>query len=379
MLAGSALVVVGSLWPWYDRQNPDLAPIPIESDKTLILMAGVLVALCAMLLMHDRRRFGPLSILGGGAAVAALILLLRVSLDVQTYFPKAIDLTAVLDWWYWGAMLGGFLAIYGSWTAYREKLPDPGSPEDVAAHLPVKQKARRWAGKNWLVAPAVIYAIIITQGPFLLTIWYSLQKWNLLRPENSRFNGLQNYADLLFGTLSDSFRTALVNTVVLTTAAVLLSLLLGLLFAELVNSRFPGRGIVRTMLITPFLVMPVVAALGWKNMMLNPVFGVVDWVITSLGGPRIDWFTDYPMQSIIVIVVWRWAPFMMIIMLAGMQALSDEVREAGRVDGASGAPGVPVHRPAAPQAVHAAVRAVRRDLHLRGVRQHRDDHPGRTR
>jgi sorbitol/mannitol transport system permease protein len=123
---------------------------------------------------------------------------------------------------------------------------------------------------------------------------------------------------------------------VLTGAAVLLSLLLGLLFAELVNSRFPGRGIVRTMLITPFLVMPVVAALGWKNMMLNPVFGVVDWVITSLGGPRIDWFTDYPMLSIIVIVVWRWAPFMMIIMLAGMQALSDEVREAGRVDGASG-------------------------------------------
>ena len=123
---------------------------------------------------------------------------------------------------------------------------------------------------------------------------------------------------------------------VLTTAAVVLSLVLGLLFAELVNARFRGRGIVRTMLITPFLVMPVVGALGWKNMMLHPVFGVVDWVITSLGGPRVDWFTNYPMEAIIAIVVWRWAPFMMIIMLAGMQALSDEVREAGRVDGASG-------------------------------------------
>lgn len=336
MLVGGILVIAGSLWPWYDRLNPDLTPIPIETDKTLILMAGLLLALCSVLLMHDRRRFGPLSILGGGAAVASMILLLRVALDVQTYFPKPIDLTAVLDWWYWGAMLGAFVGVAGAWSAFHEKPLEPGSPEEAHAALPAKQRAGLWAKKNWLIAPAVIYAIIITQGPFIVTIWYSLQKWNLLRPENSRFNGLQNYADLLVGTLSSDFRNALINTIVLTAAAVLLSLLLGLLFAELVNSRFPGRGIVRTMLITPFLVMPVVAALGWKNMMLNPVFGVVDWVITSLGGPRIDWFTDYPMLSIIVIVVWRWAPFMMIIMLAGMQALSDEVREAGRVDGASG-------------------------------------------
>jgi sorbitol/mannitol transport system permease protein len=82
--------------------------------------------------------------------------------------------------------------------------------------------------------------------------------------------------------------------------------------------------------------MPVVGALGWKNMLLSPIFGVLDWLITSLGGPRIDWFSQFPLASIIVIVIWRWAPFMMLILLAGMQALSDEVREAGRVDGANG-------------------------------------------
>ncbi len=205
----------------------------------------------------------------------------------------------------------------------------------AAAPVPARGSPRRirgWLSRNSLILPAVIYAIIVTQAPFLLTIWFSLQKWNLLRPENSRFYGLQNYLDLF---QTDDFLNALINTVVLTTSAVVLSLLIGLFFAELVNHRFPGRGIVRTLLITPFLVMPVVGALGWKNMMLNPVFGVVDWIITSLGGPRIDWFADVPLASIITIVVWRWAPFMMLILLAGMQALSDEVREASRVDGAS--------------------------------------------
>jgi sorbitol/mannitol transport system permease protein len=190
-----------------------------------------------------------------------------------------------------------------------------------------------WVRHNGLIAPALLYLVIVTQAPFLLTIWFSLQKWNLLRPENSGFAGIQNYLDLL---RTDEFITALINTVVLTSSAVVLSLLIGLAFAELVNHRFPGRGIVRTLLITPFLVMPVVGALGWKNMMLNPVFGVIDWLIVSLGGPRIDWFAQFPLVSIIMIVVWRWAPFMMLILLAGMQALSDEVREAARVDGASG-------------------------------------------
>lgn len=194
-------------------------------------------------------------------------------------------------------------------------------------------RIRASLGSNWMIAPAIIYLIVVTQAPFLLTIWYSLQKWNLLRPENSKFAGLQNYVDLF---QTDSFLTALVNTVLLTVSTVLISLFIGLLFAELVNHSFPGRGIVRTLLITPFLVMPVVGALGWKNFMLSPVFGVVDWLMTGLGLPRVDWFASYPLASIIGILIWRWAPFMMLIILAGMQALSDEIREAGRVDGASG-------------------------------------------
>ena len=330
MVAGGVLIAIGTLMPWVDRLNSDLAVLPVEADKTAILLAGIVAAVSGFLFQVQRPRFALMSVVGGGAGAVALILLIRVTFDVQSHFEKAIDLTGVLNWWYWAALLGAFAATISAFRAYREHSVSAASEEPM---LPTKQRARAWMNKNYLVAPAVIYALVITQLPFLVTIWYSLQKWNLLRPENSRFNGLQNYVDLF---KTDQFISALMNTVVLTTAAVVLSLLLGLLFAELVNSRFRGRGIVRTILITPFLVMPVVGALGWKNMMLNPVFGVVDWVITSLGGPRVDWFTNYPLEAIIAIVVWRWAPFMMIIMLAGMQALSDEVREAGRVDGATG-------------------------------------------
>jgi len=187
-----------------------------------------------------------------------------------------------------------------------------------------------------LVMPALIFAILVTQAPFILTIWYSLQRWNLNRPERRAFVGIDNYVYLL--TQDASTRAAVANTVVFVVGAVVASMALGLLYAELVNRRFPGRGIVRTLLITPFLIMPAAAALTWKNQMLNPNYGVVDWVIDVIfpGNPGPSWLEGLPMVSVIAVVVWRWAPFMMLILLAGMQSISEEVREAARVDGATG-------------------------------------------
>jgi sorbitol/mannitol transport system permease protein len=193
---------------------------------------------------------------------------------------------------------------------------------------------------RWLVAPALIYAIVVTQGPFILALWDSTFRWNLMRPDRKRYVGLQNYKDLITSLWNSAdpyaFRAAIVNSVIFTVSAVVLSLLLGLFYAELVNHRFPGRNIVRTMLITPFLVMPVAGALGWKNLMMDPDFGVIDWVFSTLhlgNGPV--WLAHYPRESIIIMLVWRWAPFMMLILLAGMQSIDEEVREAARVDGAT--------------------------------------------
>ena len=197
-----------------------------------------------------------------------------------------------------------------------------------------REDQRSWRSRG-LIWPALIYAIVVTQVPFLLTIWYGLQRWNLNRPEQREFVWFQNYVTLL--TRDPAFREALVTTLIFVVAAVLVSLLLGLLFAELLNHKFPGRGIVRTMLITPFLIMPAVAALTWKNQMLNPNFGVVDWLLRTLlpGDISPNWLGEYPQASVILVYIWRWAPFMMLILLAGMQSISEEVREAARVDGAT--------------------------------------------
>jgi len=198
----------------------------------------------------------------------------------------------------------------------------------------------RWLGRQpigrLLILPALIYAIVVTQAPFILTIWYSLQRYNLQRPDQRGFAGLDNYRFII--QRDAAFREAIFNTVFFVVAVVLLSLLLGLLYAELINHRFFGRGIVRTMLITPFLVMPAAAALTWKNIMLHPVFGIVGWLMRTIlpGDPSPNFLGVYPAGSVIAVMVWRWAPFMMLIILAGMQAISEEVREAARVDGATG-------------------------------------------
>jgi sorbitol/mannitol transport system permease protein len=203
-------------------------------------------------------------------------------------------------------------------------------PQAVAGSRLTDQQIGRW-----LVMPALIFAIVVTQAPFLLTLWYSLQRWNLNRPERRGFVGLENYQFLL--TRDSAFLGVVANTVVFVVCAVLASLLLGLLYAELVNHKFPGRGIVRTMLITPFLIMPAAAALTWKSQIMNPNYGVLDWAINTVlpGNLGPSWLEHYPMLSIIAVVVWRWAPFMMLILLAGMQSISEEVREAARVDGAT--------------------------------------------
>jgi sorbitol/mannitol transport system permease protein len=206
----------------------------------------------------------------------------------------------------------------------------------TTAHGAVQTRRYGTVGR-WLVAPALLYAIVVTQLPFIYTLYYSTFRYNLLRPERRAYIGLENYRRTLFD--DPKFRDALVNTLIFTIGAVVLSLLLGLFYAELVNHRFPGRGIVRTMLITPFLVMPVAGALGWKNLMMDPDFGVIDWLLRAVQ-PGSDpwtpvWLAKYPRQAIVIMLVWRWAPFMMLILLAGMQSIDEEVREAARVDGAS--------------------------------------------
>jgi sorbitol/mannitol transport system permease protein len=161
---------------------------------------------------------------------------------------------------------------------------------------------------------------------------YSFFSWNLLRPGSREFAFLQNYGDVLGDSAT---RKALLVTVLLTAGAVIASVLLGLACALLVDRKYLGRGICRTLLIAPFLVMPAAAALLWKTTMLHPVFGMVNWVLGSLGVGDVDWASKFPLLTIIAVETWHWAPFMMLILLGGLQSQDRSVLEAARVDGAT--------------------------------------------
>jgi sorbitol/mannitol transport system permease protein len=198
---------------------------------------------------------------------------------------------------------------------------------------PVKPLTRgeRWQRRGPLL-PALIFAVILTQLPFIFTLFYSTQQYNLLRPEGRKFIGLSNYGKVFTDEL---FRNAVWNTVRLTVSVVFLCMILGTALAVLLDKKFIGRSIVRTLLITPFLVMPTAAALLWKTSLLNPVYGLVNWALSPFGVGQVDWLSEYPMLSVIIVTTWLWTPFFMLIILAGLQSQSPEILEAAKVDGAT--------------------------------------------
>ncbi|TCP56922.1 carbohydrate ABC transporter membrane protein 1 (CUT1 family) [Tamaricihabitans halophyticus] len=191
---------------------------------------------------------------------------------------------------------------------------------------PPKPRSTGWRRRLPLL-PALFFVILVTQIPFLVTVFYSFQSWNLVRPGSQHFVGLQNYVDVF---ADSQFRGAMLNTVVLTVVCVFVSLLLGLGLALLLDRQFLGRGVVRTLLITPFLILPAAGALLWKTSMFHPNYGLVNFVF----GGNTDWLSAFPLASVMTQVVWQWTPFMMLLILAGLQGQSKEVLEAAQVDGA---------------------------------------------
>ncbi|MGW6903352.1 carbohydrate ABC transporter permease [Streptomyces sp. NPDC054940] len=187
--------------------------------------------------------------------------------------------------------------------------------------------------------PALVFTIVVTQLPFVATLVISTFQWNILKPGERHFVGLSNFK---FVFTDERLRTAVLNTVVLTASVVLISVILGLGLAMLLDRRFIGRGLARTLLIAPFLVMPVAAALLWKHAIYNPDYGLLNGTLNAVyrlfgaeNGPTVDWISSYPMPTVVISLVWQWTPFMMLILLAGLQAQPGDVLEAARMDGAS--------------------------------------------
>ena len=179
--------------------------------------------------------------------------------------------------------------------------------------------------------PALVYTIIVTQLPFLLTLWYSLESWSLVRPGSQHFVGLTNYVNVF---QDSQFWTTALNTVVMTVGTVLIAMVIGVGLALLLDRKFLGRGVVRTLLITPFLVMPVASALVWKTVILDATFGIVNFLLRPFGIGHFDWLSKFPLGAVMIDLIWQWTPFMMLLVLAGLQSQPKDILEAASTDGA---------------------------------------------
>jgi len=198
------------------------------------------------------------------------------------------------------------------------------------AHVRLARWRRR--GKLGLILPAILFLVIMTQIPFAIAIYYSLLHWDFLEPFSVFYTGLNNY---LYVFQDPMFVAAIVNTLLLTLGTVLISMILAIPLAFLLDTDIPGRNVLRVLMITPYFVLEAVNAVLWKDLMFNPQFGLVDFVLKQFGLPSVAFLSTYPQQSIILMAVWQFTPFMMLITLAGLQSRPIETAEAARVDGAS--------------------------------------------
>ena len=183
-----------------------------------------------------------------------------------------------------------------------------------------------------MVAPSVILLFIWMAVPLAMTLYYSFRFYRLLSPDRTGWTGLSNYQWFLN---SPDFWLAMFNTLVLVLGVLLITVVLGVLIALLIDQPVRGQGILRILVIAPFFVMPPVAASIWENLFMHPQNGLFAAVAVGFGAQPILFLEQYPMASVIGIVSWEWLPFATLILLTAMQSLSSEQLEAAEMDGAS--------------------------------------------
>ena len=201
-----------------------------------------------------------------------------------------------------------------------------------SAAIPTRaRRSRRGIDTRPLVWPSIGVLLVWMIVPLALTVFFSFRNYNLTDPTQVGWAGFNNYINLL---TDDSFITSIINTVLLVGGVLIATVVLGTLFAVLFDQDFFGQGAARLFVIAPFFVMPTVAALVWKNLLMDPVNGLFAYMAKAVGLEPITWFSTTPLFSIGIIVAWQWVPFATLILLTAMQSLDREQIEAARMDGA---------------------------------------------
>ena len=213
-----------------------------------------------------------------------------------------------------------------------------------------------------LQTPAVLLLLVWMIVPLSMTLYFSFIRYVLnstIRPEwttpsLSNWRGFGNYAYVLE---AKDFGFAIMNSVFIVVSILLITVILGLAIAVLINKSFPGQGIVRVLLISPFFVMPAVNAVLWINMILDPVLGLQGLAVGGINS-LIDGLRDWPIlghffsmwpqvepisfratqtssYAVIMMVAWQWTPFAVLIFMTSLQSEDESQKEAAVLDGAS--------------------------------------------
>jgi sorbitol/mannitol transport system permease protein len=184
---------------------------------------------------------------------------------------------------------------------------------------------------RWMRMPSIAVLLVWMIVPLAMTVYFSFRYYNLLNPTAGGWAGFDNYVYFL---TDPAFWQAIKNTLWIVVGVLVITVVGGIGVSLLIDQPIFGQGVVRILVISPFFVMPPVAALVWKNMILHPEYGVAAGIAKSLGLQPVDWFASFPLFSIIVIVAWQWLPFATLILLTSLQSLDSEQKEAAEMDGA---------------------------------------------
>lgn len=182
-----------------------------------------------------------------------------------------------------------------------------------------------------MMAPAVVLLLGWMLVPLIMTLYFSFKQYLPLRGGDLGWVGFDNYVRFV---TSSAFWPAVQATLLIVGGVLVITVVLGILLALLLDQPMWGQGIVRILVIAPFFVMPTVSALVWKNMFMDPVNGLLAHLWKFFGAQPIEWLSQVSMTSIIIIVSWQWLPFATLILLTAVQSLDGEQMEAAEMDGA---------------------------------------------
>jgi len=182
-----------------------------------------------------------------------------------------------------------------------------------------------------MMAPAVFLLLVWMLVPLTMTLYFSFKRYLPLRGGDQGWIGFENYVRFV---TSSAFWPSVQTTLIIVGGVLLITVILGVLLALLLDQPMWGQGIVRILVIAPFFVMPTVSALVWKNMFLDPVNGLFAHVWKFFGLAPMEWLSQAPIFSITLIVSWQWLPFATLILLTAIQSLDSEQLEAAEMDGA---------------------------------------------